>query len=347
MDSSDSLLSPSLIESLLPPLRLTYGAYLLGTFVGTLLYGFALHQSYRYARLFPTDSLFLRVLVIGVMAMETVHTAFTMHTCYYFLVENYANPFAMLQGVWSVNCISIIAGLIMLLSQVFFVRRVFLMGDHYRMISVVAIAFFVAEIGVAAALVHTIFTVSSFAQTDQVNHLLAAMFAAAAAGDALLTTSLLRMLYKSRNQAFSSASEPLGTMVITYVVNTGMLHNVMNIATLCLALAQPDTLLAPTLSIVITKVYANTLLAVLNSRKLLVSREIKVFEGGEHFGMNILARAETMATKERWNVPQVPDTAPAMMRINVTTEMEGPGVSSVSSDVASDGGTLRKCEGTL
>ena len=51
--------------------------------------------------------------------METVHTAFTMHTwydacgtlkllsthitrSYYFLVENYANPFAMLQGVWYV-----------------------------------------------------------------------------------------------------------------------------------------------------------------------------------------------------------------------------------------------------
>ena len=47
------------------------------------------------------------------------------------------------------------------------------------------------------------------------------------------------------------------------------------------------------------------------------------------------------------SVLQVPDTAPAMMCINVTTEMEGPGVSSVSSDVASDGGTLRKCERTL
>ncbi len=42
-----------------------------------------------------------------------------------------------------------------------------------------------------------------------------------------------------------------------------------------------------------------------NSRKLQFSQGIKIFGGGEHFGMNTLARARRQAVKERWNVPEV------------------------------------------
>ena len=43
----------------------------------------------------------------------------------------------------------------------------------------------------------------------------------------------------------------------------------------------------------------------LNTRRLLVSQGIKIFDGEGCFGMNIIARAKTVATKEQWNVPQV------------------------------------------
>ena len=43
----------------------------------------------------------------------------------------------------------------------------------------------------------------------------------------------------------------------------------------------------------------------LNSRKLLVSRGIEIFDQGSPLGTNIIARANRLATAERWNVPQV------------------------------------------
>ena len=89
----------------------------------------------------------------------------------------------------------------------------------------------------------------------------------------------------------------------------------------------------------------------LNSRKLLVSRGVDVFDAGT-FGSGIITRANRIAAVERWNVPQVclsarylrlshlltrtiadtlnlelvqaaDDVPPAMIDIKVTTEIEG------------------------
>ncbi|OJT15861.1 hypothetical protein TRAPUB_1513 [Trametes pubescens] len=50
-----------------PALDNTFGAVLLGTFVGLILYGLTLHQSYRYLRLYPNDSRALKCLVAFVV----------------------------------------------------------------------------------------------------------------------------------------------------------------------------------------------------------------------------------------------------------------------------------------
>lgn len=71
------------IPVLPPSIGAMFGTYLIGTFFGLMygtlsihvcaldtdrhtplrLYGFSLHQVYRYARLFPSDTLFIRLLV--------------------------------------------------------------------------------------------------------------------------------------------------------------------------------------------------------------------------------------------------------------------------------------------
>ncbi|KAI0709784.1 hypothetical protein C8Q76DRAFT_798576 [Earliella scabrosa] len=291
-------------------LETTIGVYLIGTFLGTMLYGFVLHQAYRYARLFPTDSFFIRLLVTFVI--------------YYYLVSNYFNPGALTQGVWSLNYVTIVIGVNMFLSQLFFVRRVYLMGSMYCFVAAFAMFFFIVEIGLSAAVVWKSATIEDFGEFNLVNDYIAGTFGASVIGDTLLTGSLMGVLYRSRSNKFnSSPPEPILNTVVTYVVNTGLLHDVLNVVSLCLAVARPSTLSDGLVSIVNTKLYAITLLTVLNSRHLVVSRGLKVYDGGEHFGMNILARADHLAAKERWNVPQVPDSSPAVININVTTEMEG------------------------
>ncbi|KAI0709772.1 hypothetical protein C8Q76DRAFT_79526 [Earliella scabrosa] len=316
-----------------PSLGATFGAYLMGTFFGLMLYGFSVHQTYRYVRLFPNDTLFIRSLVGAVMSLETVHAIFTMHTCYHYLTANYNNPVVLNLGVWSINYIPIIIAVNMMLSQLFFARRVWLMGKVYRIIVAVALLWFGVEIGFSIAAVLKVIAVSDFHAVSKVNHLLAATFGAAFIGDSLLTGSLIAVLRRNRNSEYRQDESPFDTMLM-YMINTGLLHAILNALSFVIVLALPDDLVHGSISIITTRLYGNTLLAVLNSRKFnVITRGIEAIEG-EAVGMNqIIARANRLAKQERWNVPEVrlrprylvPEPSPPVIKVQVTTEMGDDG----------------------
>ncbi|KAJ2997867.1 hypothetical protein NUW54_g7086 [Trametes sanguinea] len=81
-----------------PSLNDTFGALLIGTYVGVIIYGLNLYQTARYFKAFPHDHLYLKVLVAVVLVLETWHTVLCMHMCYHYLVTNYFNPAALLEG---------------------------------------------------------------------------------------------------------------------------------------------------------------------------------------------------------------------------------------------------------
>ncbi|KAI0694760.1 hypothetical protein C8Q76DRAFT_802992 [Earliella scabrosa] len=306
----------------------TLGVQLIGTFFGTMLYGLVLHQAYRYARMFPADTLFIRLLVIAVVILVTFHTFITMHTEYYYLVSNYFNPKALNHAVWSFIAMPIAMSLIMFTSQVFFVYRVYLMGRPYRVIAGVAGICFLVEIAFAIVVLVVGLSTNSLAEFGKVNAWIAATFAVGVAGDTLLTMSLFGALYRARRHALtSSPPEPIINSIITLVINTGLLHDILNIVALWLTLTYPDTFFNSLTSIVNAKVYAITLLTVLNSRTLVVSQGAMMYDGGEHYGRNFLARMDSLASKERYNVPQVPTSSsapPPVINISVVTELEEP-----------------------
>ncbi|KAI0685979.1 hypothetical protein C8T65DRAFT_747602 [Cerioporus squamosus] len=143
----------------------TYGALLLGTFIGLILYGLGLHQLYRYFRLYSKDLVFVRSLVILTMIFETVHTFLTLHACYFYLVDNYLCPGRLLHSVWSINLLALSTGMIMLIAQMFFARRLYkgagslssyvprahLTVLRYRIAVFLATAFLVGEFAFAIA----------------------------------------------------------------------------------------------------------------------------------------------------------------------------------------------------
>ncbi|KAI0788122.1 hypothetical protein C8Q74DRAFT_1366885 [Fomes fomentarius] len=324
------------IPMLPPSIGAMFGTYLIGSFFGLMLYGFSLHQVYKYARLFPSDTLFIRLLVMSVMVIETIHAAFTMHTCYHYLIANYNNAAILNQGVWSLNFIPLIVGINMVISQSFFARRVYLMGKVFRIVVDISMLWFVLELGFSIAAVAKVIAIPSFDAVSKVNHLLAATFGAAFIGDALLTGSLILVLHRSRStepkQSVPSLrrywnviddyrrTESVLDWFNLYAINTGLLHAILNVVSFIIVLSLPQDIIHGSISIITTRLYGNTLLAVLNSRKFnVITRGIEAIEGD--VGMHAIARATRIAKQERWNVPQVPSPSPSAINIQVTTEM--------------------------
>ncbi|KAH9902490.1 hypothetical protein C8Q73DRAFT_785159 [Cubamyces lactineus] len=289
-----------------PSLNNSFGAFLIATFLGLMLYGLTLHQSYRYYRLFREDIELIKAIVFSTVILETVHIVLCMHICYYYLVTNYFNPLALLDGVWSIRILPISTALVILLSEGFFVRRVYLIGARYRPVVLVVPILMLVVLGFAIAASIEAFIRPTFADFDQVAWMTSAAFGAAVVIDLLLTGTLI--ITKSRT-GFKRTDSLIDVLII-YTINTGLLTGIFSVLSLIFALVSPDNLIYSAFNIIATKCYANSLLAVLNSRKLFADKvQEDCFNSGS-FVMSSVQRT-TVAQRnaaERWNVPRLPES---------------------------------------
>ncbi|KAI9058005.1 hypothetical protein FKP32DRAFT_1762002 [Trametes sanguinea] len=306
--TSEVPFNPLALLQEVPSLNNTFGAFLLGTFIGLMLYGLTLHQTYRYYRLFPGDLKIIQAFVIAALILETIHTVLCMHICYYYLVLNYAKPLALLDGVWSIRILPVPTALVILVSECFFTRRVYLIGSKYtKAIVAITPVLMVVFMGFAAAACAEAFIRPTFAGFDGVAWMTSAGFGAAVAIDALLAATLVITLHKSRTGF--KRTDSLIDLLIIYTINTGLVTGVFGVLSFIFALIWPNSLIWSACNLVATKTYATSLLAVLNSRKRLTDKVSEdCFDSGT---INLSALKTTSGTAqhstaaERWNVHQL------------------------------------------
>ncbi|KAI0712776.1 hypothetical protein C8T65DRAFT_739342 [Cerioporus squamosus] len=290
----------------------TDGAMLLAGFISTLLYGVVLHQAYRYIRIFPKDVLLIRLLVPVVLVIETLYTACLIHYCYYDFVTNYANPEQIFEHIsWSGNAITTSARQSSV-THIFFIRRVSMLGTYHKWLAAVAVVFHVAQntfgliITVRGFIHHNAETYTSQ------KYLMGLCFGFAVLADMSITGALLGVLYKGR--AKQRGDRPLWDTITAYFINTGSLVLILDILSLVLAMATDGNLYWAAVNTINARIYATTLLSVLNSRNIEAADGIEIFSGGP---LRSIARARRLAAIQQWNVPEEPDPAPAKIAINV------------------------------
>ncbi|RPD54855.1 hypothetical protein L227DRAFT_615868 [Lentinus tigrinus ALCF2SS1-6] len=316
---------PSFIA--IPALDNTFGALLIGTFLGLMLYGVLLQQLFRYSRLYTEDVVLLKVLVGTVIVLETFHTVISAHICYNYLVSNYFTPWNLLFGNWSIDLLPLSSGLVILTSQSFFARRVVAIGGKFRWIAGIAIVLFVGELAFYAAATVKAFMLPTFKDFLSVTWFISTGSAMAVTADFLLTSVLIISLRRSRT-GFKQTDSTIDVLIL-FAVNTGLITGYLqllacvlfmaelttqrpslcNILGIVFALILPSNLIYAAVGIVGTKLYATTLLAALNSRKSLVARGTRTFglaqvsessEGaGPSIALSIISRHTTNLNESR------------------------------------------------
>ncbi|KAI0648722.1 hypothetical protein C8Q79DRAFT_1007296 [Trametes meyenii] len=286
----------------IPSLNNKFGALLLGSFAGLILYGLTLHQSYRYFRLYPDDAVLVKTFVISILVIETVHTVACIHSSYWYLVTNYFNPLALLGGV----C--------------FFARRVYLISRKYRLLVAVAVTLSVVALGFASASTAEAVVKITFEGFEHVTWLDSIGFGAIVISDVLTTSVLIIVLKRSRTGI--RRTDHIVDSLILYAVNTGLLTGIFNMLSLFFALVAPTNMIYIGVSIVATKVYANSLLAVLNTRRSLAEREAAVTTNGGAIGLSGLRNATRLTAAELWNVPQASEDSGTVIELKVSAHTE-------------------------
>ncbi|KAH9481048.1 hypothetical protein JR316_0005567 [Psilocybe cubensis] len=78
----------------------TFGAYTLGTFASSILFGVTCFQTYHYFNTYTDDGIFLKLTVITVSGFEMLHVGFSIHAVYHYLITDYLSPLSLLRPVW-------------------------------------------------------------------------------------------------------------------------------------------------------------------------------------------------------------------------------------------------------
>ncbi|PIL32386.1 hypothetical protein GSI_05632 [Ganoderma sinense ZZ0214-1] len=256
-----------------PSLDSTFGAVLIGTFFGLMLY--------------PRDSGWIKALVFSTLLFETAHIVLSIHVCYYYLVTKYGNSDAIQSSVWSLGLLSAMTGLIVVQSQGFFAGRIF------------------RQLGFFCAATAEAIMLKPFSEFQHHTWLISSGAGSAFLADGLLTGVLVNLLHTQRTGV--KRMDRIVDTLIVYGINTGLLTGVVTLGSLLFSLICPNNLIYAGFAIVATKMYANSLLAALNTRSSLrstASPEQQV--AGESRSRSWSGRGETTVFEMQGQVVTVP-----------------------------------------
>ncbi|KAI1792170.1 hypothetical protein LXA43DRAFT_364107 [Ganoderma leucocontextum] len=199
----------------------TFGLVFISAYISLSLYGLFVHQAFKYFRLYRADARWLKGLVVAALILETGVSALHIHLTYFYFVENYGNPLAFLQDVWSINIFSTLSACIMINCQSFYAVRILLVGPtRYKYLPVVAGVFLMAgAMGISIAVTVVGFRGLSIDNFQTLLTLILAYNAVASGGDVILTATMIYILHRCRTGL--KRTDGMINRLIVYTVSTG------------------------------------------------------------------------------------------------------------------------------
>ncbi|KAF8813505.1 hypothetical protein BYT27DRAFT_6374264 [Phlegmacium glaucopus] len=196
--------------------------------------------------------------------------AFITHGVYHYVVLNFTNPTALLDPTWSLLAQVILTCITDLIARCIFARRIWLLSgrNNILLFIILVTSIFVFATGMAYP-IRGFFDVS-FKKMLLESWLLYTALGGGVCADVLIAASLCVLLDHSRT-GFKS-TDSLVNILMLYTINTGLLTSVCAMACFVTFSIWPSQFVFIGIYFVLAKLYLNSVLAVLNTREFLRSR---------------------------------------------------------------------------
>ncbi|KAH8077723.1 hypothetical protein BXZ70DRAFT_693662 [Cristinia sonorae] len=257
-------------------LKVITGPILFEAFINFWLFGILTVQVYVYYLAFPKDNWHSKVVVYLAYAIELGQVVLIMLDAFRVFVRAWSNPLLLDAVGYSNIDVSIMAGMTGTLSQLFYAWRIYVVSQTYTipiivsLLSISQLCFSVWD----AIMMNFVGHVSLF-QHSKVFVTTLCWNIATSLCDLLITCSMLYYLWKARKTTLARRNSNILTRLIRITVETGFISSAVTVIGLIIFVAKPDTDLFVVATSTISKMYSNTLLAVLNSRIRIVGSRIK------------------------------------------------------------------------
>ncbi|KAK6995901.1 hypothetical protein R3P38DRAFT_3222827 [Favolaschia claudopus] len=254
----------------LVPLDNTVGVSLIGLILSSILFGVTCLQIYLYfTRYSSRDQVALKLFVVLLLIMDSLHLAFISHAFYRIVVSNFGDYAALGQPPWTLLVQVVLGVTVATMVQLFYAWRIYRLSKGV-IIPVLAAICALVSFALSALYTHKALTqpFSTTSVTGKVTYN-NTVFSATGLGflmasDIIVACAMLYHLSRSKSE-FQGTKKALNTLV-AYFVSSGALTTLFAIGDLVAEAVSPSTLYEAPFFFILIRLHCLSFMSILNSR---------------------------------------------------------------------------------
>jgi len=258
----------------MPPITIdnTFGALLVGFAASCCLFGIVIAQVSSYFSRYPADKLTYKLLVAMILVCELADQVLIGHIAYFYIIVNFTNVFALVEGsvTWSFILQETFGAIVGSLVTCCYALRVWRFSGKNVFITGFLIVMSLAHLGCALVFTIQAFQLATVSSVVQLKRIGTISLAIGAATDVITALSLCYFLRKLRTG--QKQSDSLVANLMIYAVGTGGVTSIVSITCLILFNLMPSNLIFIAVYFVLSKFYAVSFMATLNTRRTVRGR---------------------------------------------------------------------------
>ncbi|KAJ7290032.1 hypothetical protein C8J57DRAFT_335947 [Mycena rebaudengoi] len=250
----------------------TLGAMVAGFAVSCVVYGVLLTQVWTYFWRYNGDGVTYKFLVVLILLLETVAQVFIGHFVYFYTVTSIQDPFSIIKGTttWSVILQEAIGSVVGTIVKCCFASRVYRFSEKNIFITGLIVLLALGQLGVSAFFTVKAFMLTHIAEVFNLRNLGTISLALGVATD--IVTAAALCFFLSRLRTGHREADSLVSRLVTDAINTGVVTSAVSLATLLMFNFSQHNLIFIGIYFVLSKLYAISFLATLNTRRVVRGR---------------------------------------------------------------------------
>ncbi|KAJ7159766.1 hypothetical protein C8R46DRAFT_1109022 [Mycena filopes] len=259
-------MSDAVFTTQAPTLGNTLGAVFFGVVSSCILFGVSTLQVYQYFHYYSNDNLWQKASVALLWSLDTVHLGLEIASGYHYGVTDFGVQKGLGEILWSIKLLVAINVVIILLVQSLYAYRVWLLGGyHHGVLGYLVAAVVLAGFAIGIVLAYETYTVTNWSESNDIAWAVESSFAASTTIDVVISVAMCFYLRKSKGRE-SQLNSRISTLM-QYTLSCGVFTSACSVACLFTFILMPDTLVFLALSFLLTRLYVNSFMAMMNARE--------------------------------------------------------------------------------
>lgn len=254
----------------------TLGAVLIGSAFAAALTGVVGTQTLYYFQSYPDDKPSLKFMVAAVWFLDLLHTITVFAADWSWLIDHFNDMGVVNRIPWSLGVTVVLTAMVTVIVHFFFAYRIFCLsrGNWFVVGPIVALA--VTRLAFASASCAEMMIHPTFAEfVKKAAWVFTMGLVTSTILDVVITSCLLWYLDHART-GFAGMDQIVNTLCL-YAIENGLLTSVAIVTSLGCWLGMKQNLVFLAIHFALSKLYANSLLATLNSRKYIRERNRRTY----------------------------------------------------------------------